>query len=134
MTTDIKADLRADTIQGLRDLADFLEQHPRIGHAVVRADGFFDDAGELRAAIRLTGGWDKRYLPSFAIYTKKFGATVELELNIDRDKVCRRVQTGTKHVDAVEAHDEPVFEWICDDGPETTAEAAAELMSAGGPA
>lgn len=129
------ADRRAATIQGLRDLADFIEAHPQIPLPFMPGfDVMFDDVDALRAAFHLTGKWDKKYLPTYAYYRKDFGP-VGLELTIARDKVCRRVQTGTKRVEAVEAHDEPVWDWVCTEEPATPGQVeAAELMSAGGSA
>jgi hypothetical protein len=41
---------------------------------------------------------------------------VSVTYTVDREAVCRRVVTGTKHVEAVtiEAHDEDIVEWQCD--------------------
>lgn len=115
---------RAALITGLRDLADFLEQHPQVEGPYNPTLNAFADLAQVRAATHMSGTWTKEYISNWVAYRKQFGP-VTLDLNIDRDQVCRKVQTGTKRVDAVEAHDEPVFEWICDDGPAELADAKA---------
>lgn len=37
-----------------------------------------------------------------------------MEFFSTRQVVCKKVQTGTKTVEAVEAHEEPVYEYVCD--------------------
>ncbi len=128
-------DHRAGIIRAYRDLADFLEQHPQVpepwGHMV----NVFADLDGARAATHLTGAWHKDYSGDYVAYVKTFGP-LEFHLNVNRDQVCRQVQAGVKHVEAVEAHDEPVFEWVCDEPPAAGAGQveAAGLMSAGGSA
>lgn len=79
----------------------------------------FDDARLAMAA--LPGKWRKTVNDNGLYYAKQFGETCRVYLNIDRSATCERVQVGTKHVEATEAHDEPVYEWRCNDiGPEVT--------------
>lgn len=133
---DRDTDRRAEMIRAWRDLSDFFEQHPAVPVPYCeQVDVFADDLAAVRAATHLSGQWDKGYYGSYVAYVKQFGP-LALHMNVAREKVCRRVQTGTKHVEAVEAHDEPVFEWICDEPPVADAGQveAAELTGAGGSA
>lgn len=80
------------------------------------------DVEDARIAMaNLPGHWSKYVNQDTLYYVKEFGRTLRYYLNIDRTATCRRVQVGTKHIEATEAHDEPVYEWVCDDPePEVT--------------
>jgi hypothetical protein len=72
-------------------------------------------ADTARAAMAaLPGAWNKRYLANYVVYERDFGGSVVYSINLNREDICRKVMTGTKHVDAIEAHDEPVYEWVCE--------------------
>ena len=62
-------------------------------------------------------GWEieKKYKDDeFTIRVEGIPGVKYMEFYSTRQVTCKKVQTGTKHVDAVEAHDEPVFEYQCD--------------------
>jgi hypothetical protein len=72
---------------------------------------------DARLAMDLTpGGWSKNYSDAYANYTKNYGSGVAIDLALERSQVCRKVETGTRIIAATEAHEVPVYEWVCDDG------------------
>lgn len=77
-----------------------------------------------RAAMTATpGNWAKDLTGNYVNYTKHYGGgLVEFQISMDRETVCRKVQVGTKEIPAVEAHSEPVYEWVCDQDPADPAE------------
>lgn len=105
---------RARIIQAYRDLADFLEHFPQVPAPTWVQEDAFSDAAGIHDAIHLTGSWRKNWGSSYLSYIKDFGPAFTLQVNVARGDVCRKVQTGVKQVEAVEAHEEPVFEWVCD--------------------
>jgi hypothetical protein len=115
---------RQGIIKGLRDLADALESRPGLPTPYrVEVDLFWQiaDNGNLGGRIRpehgraamaaMPGDWSKRSADAFVSYNRAFGPDVTYGINVDRAKVCRKVQVGTRNVPA---HDEPVYEWKCD--------------------
>jgi hypothetical protein len=113
---------RAEMIAGLRAMADWLEAHP--GVAVDRfvpvSMTLFaaseDEARAIRAAA--PGGWEKDAKGDYLSYARRFSGegyrcVVEYEVHVNKQTTCERVQVGVKHVEAVEAHSEPVYEWRC---------------------
>lgn len=118
---------RDEIIKGLRTLADLLEDQPdfpapydvelpifysslpngRLGPPII--------ADDARAAMAVApGGWSKDYSDSYVTYRKDFSEVVALELILNREAVCRKVQVGVKHIEATEARDIPVYEWVCE--------------------
>lgn len=67
-----------------------------------------------KAMAALPGEWHKYAGQDTITYSKAFGDTIRMAFYVNRSTTCRRVQTGTKTVEATEAHDEPVYEWRCD--------------------
>lgn len=105
---------RTRTIQGLRTLADFFEAHPGVPvpwH--MQVDVFVETKAELATIARQTT-WEKQYRDTWFTLHRDFG-TVSLEVNIEREKVCRRVVTGTEVLPARPAQVVDTFEWRCDD-------------------
>jgi len=115
-TIDNRIDMeRAAKIEGLRQLADFLEAHPSIPVAFQTFKVYFDNRDELAAAARI-GSWEKIYRDTFFILRRTFGS-VRLEVFTDREKVCKAVVVGTRQiaaVAAVPAHIENVIQWECE--------------------
>jgi hypothetical protein len=119
---------RAEFVSALRAAADFFEANPQVPTPnYVAATVYADNLYQVRKATHLTGSWGKTYSGNaYVNYSKKFGSTengFQLDISLARDTVCKRVQVGTKHVESVEAHDEPVFEWKCDEPVTTVTEA-----------
>lgn len=71
-----------------------------------------------RAMDATPGNWSKNHTANYTQYTKWYGNGVSFIIGMDRSNVCRKVQVGVKHVPAVAAHEEPVYEWSC--GPDKT--------------
>jgi hypothetical protein len=69
------------------------------------------DIRELRKAI--AGGWRKHLYGDTAQFTRTYPGDVRLIITAERAEQCTRVQVGTRHVEAVAAHDEPIYEWRC---------------------
>lgn len=122
-----KIEQRINFIDGLRAMADFLEQHPQVEVPYsVCGSVYAEDAEQARAMTHLSGHWSKSYSDYNVSYTKRFTegsqyiGSVRLEVLVQREQVCERVQVGTKHIEAqvIEAHDEPIYEWICSDTEE----------------
>lgn len=122
----------------LRDLADLLDattRHefptPSIYCDVYTVEAPTDDDAyntvpinynHVRAAMLATPGkWEKYNTTNYVSYTKRIADVLRVRLEIARSTTCRRVQIGTEHVEATEAHDEPVYEWQCGEPePEVT--------------
>jgi hypothetical protein len=109
---DCERDLRAEMISSIRALASFLEIHPDVPVEYILAYSY-PSLAQARKATHLSGAWDKSFNGSLVDYDKSIGSCVKLSMSVMRSEVCTRVQTGVKHVEAVPAHDEPVYEWKC---------------------
>jgi len=115
---------RIDLVDGLRKMADFFEAHPEIECPYsVQANVYGASKESLQAFAKAAGRVDKDAVGSTFWLRKKFSQKVQLDFNAQRDEVCEQVQVGTKMVEAqperievheaVEAHEEPVYEWRC---------------------
>lgn len=118
---------RDELIKGLRELADMFESHPAFPAPYdielqifynLRPDGGLGPditIADVRAAMTLApGNWSKSYSDSYVSYRKDFSEFVAIELTFGRETVCRKVQTGIRHVEATDARDVPIYEWICE--------------------
>ncbi len=110
--------VNAELIQGLRALADFLQQHPQpeLCYASPIINVFLN-AEELPARIRGVGELEKFAAGNYFWLRRSFGP-VKLDFSFEREKICRKVSTGTKVVPAVPAQPEKIvetFEWECPD-------------------
>ena len=108
---------RTAYIAGLREMAQFLEDHPTLEAPYSNTCNVFVKAAELPALARLTA-WTKEYFDTWFALSKSFSGNIELQYNVPRNEVCRKVVTGTRIVAAREAepeHVENVEEWVCDD-------------------
>jgi hypothetical protein len=108
---------------GLRALADFVEQHPEFPVPTREINQCSLDTKEEAAALaRALGKCDKQFHGDIFIIAKDFGG-VKLRALFYRDKVCKREKVGVKtipeqHIPAreaefVPAHTEDVYEWRC---------------------
>lgn len=121
-----------ELIQGLRDLADFLEKNPDlpIGEytSVVLDEFVYDDYDDgkriegsgletMRQLARKLKPVEKDYFGSTFVLKKNFGDRVSLEFNASREVVCKRVVVGKKLVPArtIKEHEEEIVEWVCDE-------------------
>lgn len=119
-------------IDGLRELADFLEAHPEVpmGYgmtAVANANAYAEDdepaIDRLARIARLPGRWDKKSTGDAFHLVRKFGPH-QLIVFANREQVCKRVVVGTEMVTRyVPAPDSPPMvpvtelvekaEWVC---------------------
>lgn len=110
---------------GLRELADFAEQHPDLfeGHTFgEQIDLFAYTPEEMAEKTAMLGTSTKAKKGDWYCMARGFGPH-RLELNIASDKFCERVQIGTKTVEKPDPEalkqvptvevEEPVYEWIC---------------------
>jgi hypothetical protein len=109
----------------LRDLADFYQVHPEFPQPTFSTtlNVWARNKERFAELARQLGSCEKRSSTSTSTFylRKSFGAGVQLDLNIEHNLVCERVQTGTRRVEAqpekitpaIEAHDEPIYKWIC---------------------
>jgi hypothetical protein len=108
----------AEIAQNLRDLADFLEQHEEVPPVYsMTLNAFTHTKEELQDVARKGAPWEKIYEAGYFSLRKRFGP-VTLDINLNREKVCRRVVTGTRIVPAQPAepeHEEDIVEWVCED-------------------
>lgn len=120
---------RDDLVQGLRDLADFLERPESIALPMDRYSPFrlreflWNDNSkeEMKGIVKILGSCKKNYSSSTLSVTKSFGKTVELEYETTRENVCTRRVVETKQVPKKryveipnEFDTEEVVEWDCD--------------------
>lgn len=108
-------------IQGLRDMADFFENHPDLKFPHYSGLNVFVNTREEIAEIARQSTWSKVYAGHWFCLRKQFGSDLTLEINISREEVCRKVVTGTRVVPAMPAMPateetvEEVTEWVCDE-------------------
>ena len=106
---------REETVKGLRELASFLEAHPEVPAPYLRQIDGFISREQAASVARVNGGWEKIWQENWFVLRRRFSEKVALDLNVDRGEMCWRVQTGTRHVDATPAREEPIYEWVCED-------------------
>lgn len=118
IVTDIsneEAHRRAEQIVGLRALASFLEAHADVPMPVLCGmNAFAEDKAQLARVARVAG-WTKQYRDTWFTLSREFPGGVELEVNIERGAICRKVVTGTVVVPAQPEHEVEQYEWVCDE-------------------
>lgn len=109
-----RADRRASDIAGLRQLANWLEDHPGLEVPYALGGAVFVELAEARAFMaEAPGGWEKKDSGDYWAYDRKFAGRVTYTAYVGREQLCQRVQVGTKTVEAVPEHDEPIYRWEC---------------------
>jgi hypothetical protein len=114
----------ADYAKALRSIADAIEAteipYPEYLtlHVFAHNESGESISQETARAVMAAwpGGWDKRMTSEFVDYAKYLDGDrgiISYTIHVDRGAVCERVQTGTRHIPAQEARDEPVYEWVC---------------------
>jgi hypothetical protein len=142
-------DMANDTVQFLRDLADWYEVHPLAppiygleGNSHMTAYLFYADEEESKRVLRSLGAFNKVYDGNY------FGAEVtvgtrKVTFKFYRNRVCTPKVVGKKMVEKVvvpssytpeqiiEAHEEDVIEWDCGSviAPETPADVTEFMAS-----
>jgi hypothetical protein len=85
-------------IQGLRDMADFLESHPDIQlFGDQRGYVCYSEASELAKAVKGIGDCTKDVDDYFYNVKKKFGP-IDIQFYMNRGGICRKVSKGVKTV------------------------------------
>ena len=115
-TTETLTEAQRAYIDGLRDLTDWLEQHPEYAptYPAVTLNVFADDKAELAEFARAAGRATKHWLDSWFVVRAEFGPH-SIDANLAREQVCDRVVTGIRWVPAQPARTEDVVEWVCQD-------------------
>lgn len=110
---------REEVIQGLRDLIDWFEANEDLyipwtlqgSHSV-----YAYNEEDLLAKRKLLHGKVEKVFTDYNVgFKKSFGGDVTLSVVTDRGTVCEKVKVGERHVEAVEAHTEDIYEWKCPD-------------------
>lgn len=105
---------RTAAIASLHKLADFLEAHPSIELPYTMGGSVFVELHEARAAMKAApGGWSKQVTDNYWIYERSMPGNVVFSMCVGRAEYCRKIQIGTEHIEAVPAHDEPIYKWDC---------------------
>lgn len=113
---------RQETIDGLRELADYLDARPNVPLPYLGMMNAFAEAEKLPVVARAMGEFTKDQNGNFLSLVKDFRG-VELRVNFASEDVCERVVVGTEEVPAKPAHVREIVEWRC---PES-------LLALGGP-
>src|SRR6185436_6909693 len=116
MVKTVKEDQRrAAFVQGLRDLAAFIETHPGVQCPRYHTFNVFLNTREEVSQHARQASWEKVYNDHWFSLRKEFGSDIILDVNADRGTVCRRVVTGTRLIPAQEAHVVDEVQWVCDE-------------------
>ncbi len=119
--TDEQRIAAAAFTDGLRSLAEWLDEHPDYAAGLASLGRTFDlpvwTKEELADAARAFGKATKKIVGPFFTVVKDFGGGVTLEAYTGREKVCRKIVTGTREVPAqtIPAHTEEIIDWVCDE-------------------
>jgi hypothetical protein len=108
-----------DYVQGLRDMANFLEKNPC---CIPQSDGvgvhtFFSDAEEIEM-VAGAQKWEEDSSDSFFALRKNFGPH-QVSINTNRENVCEKVEVGTESVEIRNPDApkitvvRPIYEWKC---------------------
>jgi hypothetical protein len=103
---------RQETINGLRQLADYLQARPDVPMPYFGMVNAFGQASELSVVARAMGEFAKDHNGEFLALVKSFGP-VSLHVNFSSSEVCERVVVGTEEVPAKPAHTREIVEWKC---------------------
>ena len=100
-------------IKGLRDFADFLQEHPSVKvPSYVSIDAFVHTREDIIEQAKL-GHWQKVYNDTWFSLHKEFAPTLVYNINTERDVVCKRVVKGTKTLPATPERTVEDVEWVC---------------------
>lgn len=122
------SDHRTNFIASLREFANLLEANPDLPVPYYSfASVWAENEEHGRNSRHGVHGWKKNnrkedgyFSYSLPIGGEEFGSgTITYTIMVPKSEVCKKVQVGTRMVEAVEAHEEPVYEWVC--GPESEA-------------
>ena len=126
---------RREYCEGLRALAQFLEEHPELDQPEIYTfQNYVWGKHDFASKLKLLGACRKVYTEYSVSIFKDFGP-IAYGFYIARDNVCERKVVGKKtvpareaySVPAVSAHEEDIVEWECDS---ILKEVAAETRAA----
>lgn len=119
-------DNRKEKIEGLRSIANFLEDHPELPLPDMDFRIYsLNSKEEAQAVARAFGNFEKGYSNWYATLTKafvkgEFGAEVALSYVFNREAICERKVVGVRTIPAefvpahtTEARTEEIVEWDC---------------------
>ena len=112
MTTD-----RDRFIADLHEVADFLASHPAVPLPYLKMLNAFCETREELATVARCATWTKDAKGGYFYLSRPFGS-FRFDVNIAREKVCRRIVTGQVAVPAKPAEAarmENVYTWECDE-------------------
>lgn len=107
-------DRRAAFIQALRDCADFYERHPAVEAPYSTTFNVFVATREEMSLHARAATWEKDYSDDWFMLRKTFGP-LTLDINTSRERVCRKVVTGTRTIPAQPERVVEEIEWVCED-------------------
>lgn len=118
MNDDRKESPNQALVDGLRDLADFVEHYPTKVYADLDIMTFPEKLEDLKALP--IGKLEKVVIGEYFALRKCFGGNVSMTWLRDREKVCKKVNTGTRIIEkpimqqiGTEKVVEETFEWQC---------------------
>jgi hypothetical protein len=104
---------RANKLEDLEKMIEFLKEHPEVPLPVFyNFNAFADDKAQILEVAR-SGEWKKIYSGEYFTLAKNFGG-INLEVSIHREAVCKRIVVGSKIIPAVPEHTVDIVEWECD--------------------
>lgn len=106
---------RAEFIQGLRDLAAFLETHPTVSAPRYTTLNVFLDKREDVVTHARAASWEKVYNENWFYLRRNFPGEIAYEINTSRETVCRKLVTGTRVVPAQPETTVEEVEWVCEE-------------------
>ena len=116
-----------EIVARIRALADFLETRPliaaRLGWMTDTVNVFARDEEEWVGMRKELGSYDKKAGSYYLAARHEIADGIAVEVNIDREDVCRKVKVGEREVEVEEYPEdveptivtkvEDVFEWEC---------------------
>ena len=108
--------------KGLRELADFVDEHPEFGEPYqYEFNVFGKDKDALKVFVQASGSVKKDTDDNFFFVTKKFSGGIRLNFNVRHENICEKVEIGRKIVPASKKkvlpaqpeHEEIQYEWKC---------------------
>ena len=118
MLTEYQVKERVQFIQALRELADWYDEHQdlRAPTTSVQFNLMCHDKEDLLAMRRAAGLRDKVYSGDYISFRKVLpGPCSYLDIYLYREKVCKKVVTGTRVVPAQPEREVEEYTWECDD-------------------
>lgn len=117
--SNIETERRRACVNGLRQMATFIEEHPELPVPLgVGLNVFVSDKGQLAEVARVGGvKWEKCANGDFFYIKANFEGEHSYEVNISRKEICRRVVTGTRVEPAQPEREVEIVEWVCNDEP-----------------